>query len=89
MKISIELLITKYNKVRRNKRLRKCWNCKHFTPTNQRFGECDKVKTSINYRDYRETDTCTEYKTATENGWRISKITVIGYMVCDLHEWKI
>lgn len=88
MKRSIELLIIAFANASRNKRVRKCWNCKYFNPTSQRFGECDKIKSTLNYRDFREKDTGTEYKTATENGWKISKISVIGYMVCNLHKWK-
>lgn len=68
----------------KNKKQKKCWNCRFYNPIGDYFGVCDRIKTAVNYRDFREEDISTESLNAQENGWRISKIRVIGYMVCDL-----
>lgn len=78
-------------KLKKNKRTpkkcpEKCWYCKHYSPVSDRWGTCSRIKSAVNYRDFRETDVSTEAHNANENGWHISQLRVLGYMVCDLFE---
>lgn len=67
----------------------KCWTCKYYTPMTNKFGVCERIKHTVNYRDYREADVRTESINAEENCWHISQIRVLGYMVCDLYKSKM
>lgn len=76
-----------FRKLRHNNRkTKKCWNCRFYSPVGNKFGVCDRIKSVINYRDFREEDISTEANNAKENGWRVSHVSVLGYMVCDLYQ---